>query len=128
MLLIAALAWPRASFAHEGVVQKVAQRIGYAAGIAVTGALRFSKKWNAPLLGKDGKPEVIHVGGHPYALKARDAPVLGPKLLSKAKSMPTATRGERFLQHIVLGLGEGAAAAPPAEARMEAKLAADSER
>jgi hypothetical protein len=109
--------------AKEGMAQKSARGFGFAAGVAVTSALAISKKWNAPLRGPDGQREYIHVDGHRFELRARHAPVLGPKILDKARGMPTATAGERLRYHLVLGLGQGAAAAPPAEARMEATLA-----
>jgi len=113
-----------ASFAHEGVVQKVAQRIGYAAGIAVT-ERSFSKKGTRPAR-KDGKPAVIHVDGHPYALKARDA------RCSDRSSSPRRRACHSDARRALLAAHGVAWVKAPRRARCrsahEAKLSADSER
>jgi hypothetical protein len=123
-IFVLALLAPRVAAAHEGRVQRVAKTVGFVAGVGVTGALALVKKWNAPLRDANGRPEYIQVGGRPFELRVRHAPVLGPKLLAKAATMPVATRVERAEHNLVLGLGEGATKAPLAEAKMEAKLAA----
>jgi hypothetical protein len=112
---------------NVGPVQKVVRgtgaALGFAAGVAVTGGLVLSKKWNAPLL-KDGKQAHVRVFGRMEPLKVRHAPFLGPKIEAYAKNMSTKTALGRIEHGFVLGFGRGATAAPGFEGRLEGALRA----
>jgi hypothetical protein len=103
------------------VANKVGLGAGFVAGIAVTGALGLSPKWNRPLI-KDGHPVQVRVKGHDYGLKVRHEPVVGPKVLDYAAKMPAQTRLQEIKRALVTGFGEGASKAPLAEARFEAEV------
>lgn len=108
---------------RPGVVKKVGEKVGFGAGFAVTAGLAVSKKWNAPLRGRDGRPVTITERGHAYTLKARHAPVLGPKIAGRAATMATGTPLRAALQRFVSGVGAGATRAPLAEGKAEARAA-----
>jgi hypothetical protein len=124
-ILFAVVAPARAE--RIGVVQKVLRgtgaALGFGAGVAVTGALVLSKKWNAPLL-KDGKPVHVRVLGREEPLKVRHAAFLGPKIEAYAAKISTKTAVGRIEHGLVLGFGRGATSAPGFEGRLEGALRA----
>jgi hypothetical protein len=107
----------------QRIVRGAGAALGFGAGVAVTGALVFSKKWNAPLL-KDGKAVNVRVLGRSEPLKVRHAPFLGPKIHAFAAKISTKTPIGRLEHGFVLGLGRGATAAPGFEGRLEGALRA----
>lgn len=106
-----------------GVVKGIGKVVGFAAGFGVTAGLALSRKWNAPLRDGGGRPVTIEASGHRYTLKQRHAAVLGPKIAARAAKMPERSAPQRFFKRFVTGVGEGATAAPPAQARFEGSLA-----
>jgi hypothetical protein len=129
LMLLAALAFASPAHAQsigrgEKLMRGTGKIVGLVSGVAVTTALRFSKKWNRPMRGADGQIEKLHVRGYGFTLRERHRPVLGPKILAWASKLGRATRLQRLKHGFVLGLGEGAAIAPPLEGRIEARVAA----
>ena len=100
-------------------VSKLSSVAGLAAGVAVTAALRFSPKWNEPILdgGKpvDGIRGASRMGEHD--LRRRHRPVLGPKITARAHRLRPG-----LLRELVAGFGAGATIAPGATYRIESKL------
>jgi hypothetical protein len=95
------------------VLAKLGEFTGFAAGVAVTLALRFSAKWSRPV--PAGPSDGIERGGYP--LQERHKPLVGPRISARADAMPAGR-----LHDLVSGFGEGATAAPPATYQLEARL------
>jgi hypothetical protein len=92
---------------------------GLAAGVSVTLALRFSPKWNAPIV-EQGEPitelpGAMRIGDH--ALRQRHREVAGPRISARAQAMPAG-----LLRDLVAGFGAGATAAPGATYRLEVMI------
>jgi hypothetical protein len=105
-------AQPAQPFQYPAVA-KVGEVAGFAAGLVVTLALRFSPKWSRPV--PAGPSDGIERGGYP--LQERHKPVVGPRISARADTMP-----DGRLRDLVSGFGDGATAAPPATFQLEARL------
>jgi hypothetical protein len=96
---------------------KVAEAAGFAAGIAVTLALRSAKR-DSPVRADAKQDSPVHVtpiAG--YRVERRHDAVYGPKIDAYAKTLPTGP-----VRDLVLGFAGGATLAPSAAYRIEAKL------
>jgi hypothetical protein len=99
------------SAVQSQAVARAGELAGFAAGLAVTLALRFSPKWSRPVAADTSQ------GGRDYPLQARHEPVVGPKLAARADAMPPGR-----LRDLVTGFADGATAAPPATYQLELRL------
>ena len=104
------------------LARNTGKALGYAAGMVVTSALALSKKWNASMLDKSGKPVTLKLGNFDFTLRVRHAAVLGPKIIASSERMQTRTGLQRFGHSFVLGFGVGATVAPRQEGKLEGKL------
>jgi len=98
-------------------LSKVGLAAGLATGVVVTVALRFSKKWDAPIL-EAGRPVERIAGAERIAehdIRERHQEVVGPRISASAQQMPPGP-----LQTLVAGFGAGATEAPGVTYRLEA--------
>ncbi len=99
-------------------LSKVGVAAGLATGMAVTVALRFSKKWDAPIL-EAGKPVERIAGAErigEHDIRERHQEVVGPRISASAQQMAPGV-----FQTLVAGFGAGATEAPGMTYRWEAE-------
>src|SRR5438874_223884 len=77
--------------AKHPLLEKFGEGLGKALGVVVTEALALAPKWNAPVLGADGKP-VQHVEGADrignHDILQRHQEVVGPKIAALVQKLP----------------------------------------
>jgi hypothetical protein len=102
------------------MLEKFGEGLGKALGVVVTEALALAPKWNAPVLGADGKP-VQHVEGADrignHDILQRHQEVVGPKIAALVQKMPPGA-----IHDLLEGLGKGATEAPGDSYRLEAAV------